>query len=300
MSTPTTPWSHRAAEYIGYQLALHPRLRWATTLWLTTHTLATCAVLAAPPAAAATLAGALNWTGITDSHHVPIGNYYLSIVSTTEAITKAGPGLSANPASWAKWLANAVTTGVSHESICAMLQLEAAGYIFLMALALWLMQFAMSNTWLHWLATWMRPLFATIQKLLTDLWFFPLCMVAGLAVGAFHIVWHGRRGHGTGIVLSTFAMGVLGILFTGNPLSDLYNENGLITQGRNLGFTVGPSRIQQRTPQRRRRPRTATTPDRPDRRRNRANAVAADELRSTRRQHRHVRQRVHRRHAQPR
>ena len=238
MNTLPAPLSHRAADYIGYRLAVHPRLRRASTLWLATHTLITCAVFAAPPAAAATLSGALNWTGITDSHHVPIGNYYLSIVSTTEAITKAGPGLSANPASWAKWLANAVTTGVSHESICAMLQMEAAGYIFLMAIALWLLKFAMSNTWLAWLATWVRPLFATIQKLLAELWFFPLCMVAGLAVGAFHMVWHGRRGHGSGIMLSTFAMGVLGILFTGNPLSDLYNENGLIAQGRNLGFTL--------------------------------------------------------------
>lgn len=234
----TAPWSHRIAEYIGYHLALHPGLRWATTLWLATHTLLNCAVIAAPPAAAATLSGALNWTGITDSHHVPIGNYYLSVVSTTEAITKAGPALSANPESWAKWLANAVTTGVSHETICEMLQLEAAGYIVLMALALWLLKFALSNTWLYWLVTWVRPLFTTIQKLLADLWFFPLCLVAGLAVGAFHMVWHGRRGHGAGIMLSTFAMGVLGILFTGNPLSDLYKENGLISQGRNLAFTV--------------------------------------------------------------
>jgi uncharacterized protein YggT (Ycf19 family) len=233
-----TPRSHRVAEYIGYQLALRPRLRYATTLWLATHTLATCAVITAPPAAASTLAGALNWTGITDSHHVPIGNYYLSVVSTSEAITKAGPGLSANPASWARWLANAVNTGLTHETICELLQWEAAGYIFLMALALWLMKFAMSNTWLYWLATWVRPLFATIQKILAELWFFPLCLIGGIAVGAFHMLWHGRRGHGIGIILSTFAMGVLGIMFTGNPLSDLYNENGLISQGRNLGFTL--------------------------------------------------------------
>lgn len=232
------PAIHRAADYIGYQLALHPRLRWATTLWLATHTMITCAVIAAPPAAAAPLSGVLNWTGITDSHHVPIGNYYLSMVSTSEAITKAGPGLSANPASLVKWLSNAISTGVSHETMSGILQLEAAGYIFLMAIALWLLKFAMSNTWLAWLTTWVRPLFATIQKILSDLWFFPMCLAAGLAVGAFHIVWHGRRGHGTGIMLSTFAIGVLGILFTGNPLSDLYNENGLIAQGRNLGFTL--------------------------------------------------------------
>ncbi|UQX11569.1 hypothetical protein M5I08_03515 [Candidatus Mycobacterium methanotrophicum] len=132
-------------------------------------------MIAAPPAAASTLAGALNWTGITDSQHVPIGDYYLSVVSTSEAITKAGPGITANPASWAQWLANAVNTGLTHEGICELLQWQAAGYIFLMALTLWLMKFAMSNTWLYWLATWVRPLFATIQKILADLWAFPLC-----------------------------------------------------------------------------------------------------------------------------
>ncbi|ORW10582.1 hypothetical protein [Mycobacterium kyorinense] len=237
MST-ATPFSHRAAEYIGYQLALRPRLRRVATLWLTTHTLGACAVIAAPPAAASTLAGALNWTGITDSHHVPIGNYYLSVVNTSEAITKAGPPISANPASWARWLANAVNVGLTHETVCQLLQWEAAIYIFLMAMALWLLKFAMSNTWLYWLATWVRPLFATLQKILADLWVFPACLVAGLAVGAFHIFWHGRKGHGTGIMLSSFAMGVVGMIFTGNPLADLYNENGLITQGRNLGFTM--------------------------------------------------------------
>ena len=77
-----------------------------------------------------------------------MGNYYLSVVSTTEAITKAGPGLSADPSSWARWLANAVTTGLSHESIVELLQAQAAVYIFMIAMSLWLLRFAMSNTWL--------------------------------------------------------------------------------------------------------------------------------------------------------
>lgn len=236
-SAPTT-FGQRAAEYLGYQMATRPRLRRFTTFWLITHTLATAAIGAAPPAAASTLAGALNWTGVTDSHGVPVGSYYLSVVSTSEAITKAGPGLGVDPSSWARWLANAVTTGLSHELIVELLQAQAGLYIFMIAMSLWLLRFAMSNTWLLWLATWFRPVFETIRVILADLWVFPICLMLGLGVGAFHMLWHGRKGFGAGIMLSTVAVGVLGIVLTRDPLSDLYNENGLLTQGRNLGFSV--------------------------------------------------------------
>nr|WP_172686906.1 hypothetical protein [Mycobacterium avium]AKT73058.1 hypothetical protein MASH_00070 [Mycobacterium avium subsp. hominissuis] len=238
MSTAPTTFGQRAAEYLGYQMAFRPRLRRFTTFWLITHTLAAAALGAAPPAAASTLAGALNWTGVTDSHGVPVGNYYLSVVSTTEAITKAGPGLSVDPSSWARWLANAVTTGMSHELIVELLQAQAGVYIFMIATSLWLLRFAMSNTWLLWLATWFRPVFETIRVILADLWVFPICLMLGLGVGAFHILWHGRKGFGSGIMLSTVALGVLGIVLTRDPLSDLYSENGLLSQGRNLGFSI--------------------------------------------------------------
>ncbi|WP_204815314.1 hypothetical protein [Mycobacterium riyadhense] len=238
MTTAPTTFGQRAAEYLGYQMATRPRLRRFTTFWLITHTLTAAALGAAPPAAASTLAGALNWTGITDSHGVPVGSYYLSVVSTSEAITKAGPGLSVDPSSWARWLANAVTTGWSHELIVELLQAQAGLYIFMVAMSLWLLRFAMSNTWLLWLATWLRPLFETIRVILADLWVFPICLMLGMGVGAFHIMWHGRKGFGSGIIVSTMAVGVLGIVLTRDPLSELYNENGLLTQGRNLGFSV--------------------------------------------------------------
>lgn len=238
MTTAPPTFSGRAADYVGYQMATRPRLRRFTTFWLLTHTLGAAAIGAAPPASASTLAGALNWTGVTDSHGVPVGSYYLSVVSTSEAITKAGPGLSADPSSWARWLANAVTTGLSHELIVELLQAQAAVYIFMIAMSLWLLRFAMSNTWLVWLATWFRPVFETIRVILADLWVFPICLMLGLAVGAFHILWHGRKGFGSGIMVSTMVIGVLGIVLTRDPLSDLYSENGLLTQGRNLGFSV--------------------------------------------------------------
>ena len=238
MITPPATFGQRAAEYLGYLLATRPRLRRFTTFWLATQILGTWSVGAAPPAAASTLAGALNWTGLADSHGVPVGDYYLSVVSTTEAITKAGPGLSADPSSWARWLANALTTGLTHESVVELLQFQAAVYIFMITMALWLMRFAMSNTWLYWLATWFRPLFETIRNILADLWVFPICLVLGLGLGAYHILWHARKGYGSGILLSTFVVGILGTVLTRDPLTDLYSENGLLTQGRNLGFSV--------------------------------------------------------------
>ena len=39
-------------------------------------------------------------------------------------------------------------------------------------------------------------------------------------------------------MLSTFVVGILGTLLTHNPLTDLYSENGLLTQGRNLAFSA--------------------------------------------------------------
>jgi hypothetical protein len=237
-TTAPTTFGQRAAEYIGYQLATRPRLRRFVIFWLGTHLLGAWSVLAAPPAAAATLAGALNWTRVTDSYGVPVGDYYLSVVSTSEAITKAGPGLSVDPSSWARWLANAVTTGLTHEIIVELLQAQAAAYIFMIAMVLWLMRFTMSNTWLYWLAIWFRPLFETIRTMLADHMVFPICLVLGLAVGAYHILWHGHKGFGSGVILSTFIVGILGTVLTNDPLSDLYSENGLITRGRNAGFEV--------------------------------------------------------------
>jgi hypothetical protein len=74
--------------------------------------------------------------------------------------------------------------------------------------------------------------------ILADLWVFPICLLFGLGMGAYHILWHGRKGFGSGIMVSTFAVGILGMVLTHDPLNDLYSENGLINQGRNLGFSV--------------------------------------------------------------
>jgi hypothetical protein len=235
--------TQRAAERLGYVLASRPRLRRCLILWLTTNVAALWSVTAAPPAFASSMAGTLNWTGITDSHGVPLGAYYLSTVGTSEAITEAGPGIGADPSSWAAWLGYAVTTGITHQSVASWLQAEAALYILMLTVALWLLRFAMSSTWLYWLATWFRPLFEILRQLMTDLWVFPICLALAIGVGAFHILWHRHRGRGWGIILSSFAIGVIGLVLTRDPLTELYSDNGLLNQGRNLGFTVAQAAL---------------------------------------------------------
>lgn len=242
--TTTAPSLH-PAERFGYMLATHPRLRRVSTIWIATHVLVLWSVLTAPPAFASNMAGVLNWTGITDSHGVPLGSYYLSVVSTREAITEAGPDLSPNPASWARWLGNAIVTGVSHDTTVSWLQAQVSVYVFMITMALWLLRFAMSSTWLYWLATWFRPVFDVLRNLLVDLWVFPICLVLALGYGAFQMLWHGRRGLGWSVILSSLAVGVIAmvLVFHGDPLGELYSENGLLNQARTLAFTVAQAAL---------------------------------------------------------
>ena len=233
----------RAAEWVGYQMAVRPALRRVTTIWLLTHVLSLWAAIAAPRALAYPVVNAMAWTGITDSHGVPLGAYYLSTVSTAEAITEAGPDLSLNPNSWVQWLANAVAVGVSHEGIAMALQLQASTYILMLTIALWLLKFVMSSVWLQWLLTWFRPLFDTLQRMVADLYLFPICLVLALGVGAFHVVMNNHRGHGWRVILSTLVIAVLGWTVTRDPISELASENGMLTQARNLGLTVSSAAL---------------------------------------------------------
>lgn len=228
-----------AAERLGYELAVHPRLRRVLIFVLVTHTLSLWALITAPRATAATMAAALNWTGITDSYGVPIGAYFLSTVDTMEALTEGGPDVSVvDPGSWVKWGAHALTTGLTHETVASWVQAQASCYIFLIAAVLWLLKFAMSSTWLSWLATWFKPILEALRQLLVELHVFPICLALGIGVGAFHILWHGRRGHGAAIILSAFAIGMLGLWLTRDPLGELTGNDGLINQARTLGFSV--------------------------------------------------------------
>ena len=243
MSTATLPMrptvTHKLAERAGYELAVRPRLRRVVIFWLSTHLLALWSLIAAPRATAATMSAALNWTGITDSYGVPIGAYFLSTVDTMEALTEGGPDVSVvDPGSWMRWGAHAITSGLTHETVASWMQAQASVYVFMIAAVLWVLKFAMSSTWLYWLAIWFKPILEALRQLLVDLYVFPICLVLGIAVGGYHILWHGRRGHGTAIILTAFAIGMLGLWLTRDPLGELTGNDGLLNQARTLGFGV--------------------------------------------------------------
>jgi hypothetical protein len=235
---------HPAAAWIGYQLAVHPWLRRALALWATTQFLAIWAVAAAPRAVAATMNTALNWTGITDSAGVPIGAYYLSTVDTLEAITDGGPDVSlTDPSSWVQWGVHSLTTGITHDTIATWIQAEASLYIFMLTAALWLLRFSMSSTWLYWLATWFRPIFEVLHRFLIDHHFYAICLLLGVAVGAHHILVRGHHGRGAGIILSAFAIMILGVYLLRDPIGELYSDNGLLNQARGLGFSTAQAAL---------------------------------------------------------
>ncbi|MCA2243424.1 hypothetical protein [Mycobacterium sp. WUMAC-067] len=240
MTIASTAARPHPAERFGYFMAIHPRIRRVSIFWSVGHILTLWSVVAAPPAFASTMAGVLNWTGIKDTYGVPLGSYYLSVVSAGEAITEAGPDLSINPASWARWLGNAIITGVSHDTVVSWLQAQVSFYVFMITVALWLLRFAMSSTWLYWLATWFRPLFDILRTLLIDLGVLPICLILALGYGAYQMLWHGRRGLGWSIMLSSFAIGVIGMIlvFQGDPLGELSGDHGLLFQARTLAFTA--------------------------------------------------------------
>ena len=232
------------AAWIGYQLAVHPWLRRALTLWATTQFLAIWAVAAAPRAVAATMNSALNWTGITDSAGVPIGAYYLSTVDTLEAITDGGPDVSlTDPSSWIQWGVHSLTTGITHDTIATWIQAEASLYIFMLTAALWLLRFSMSSTWLYWLATWFRPIFEVLHRFLVDHHFYAICLVLGVAVGAYHVLVRGHHGRGAGIILTAFAIMILGTYLLRDPIGELYSDNGLLNQARGLGFSTAQAAL---------------------------------------------------------
>ena len=234
---------HPAAR-IGYHLAVHPWLRRALTLWATTQFLTVWAVAAAPRAVAATMNTALNWTGITDSAGVPIGAYYLSTVDTLEAITDGGPNVSlTDPSSWVQWGVHSLTTGITHDTIASWIQAEASLYIFMLTAALWLLRFSMSSTWLYWLATWFRPIFEVVHRFLVDHHFYAICLVLGIAVGAYHVLLRGHHGRGAGIILTAFAVMILGAYLLRDPIGELYSDNGLLNQARGLGFSTAQAAL---------------------------------------------------------
>ncbi len=243
MTTRTRTRLH-PAEWLGYTLAVHPRLRHTLTYLSVTHLLALWALIAAPNATAATMATALDWTGIADSENVPVGAYFISVVSTLEAITHGGPEVSAwDPGTWVQWAVTALSTAISHDTVASWVQAMGSVYVMMLVAALWLLRFTLSSVWLYWLSRWAQPLFEVMRAFLINHMFYPACLAIGTAVGAWHILVRHRNGFGIGIIISTFALAAIGMVFLHDPVGDLYSDHGLIAQSRGTAFGIAQAAL---------------------------------------------------------
>jgi hypothetical protein len=219
-------------------LAEHPAARRTLTLVLTVHTLALWSLVSAPSAAAATGAAALGWTGLTDTDGVPLGDYFLSIVDTSEAITNNGQGIDLlDPSSIPKWMVQATQVAMTHSLAASWLTTEAAGFVFIIGIALWFLRFALSSSWLVALAGLGRPLYNAVNNLITQMWLGPIAVTLCVTVGGLHMI-RGRRGRGWAVIGSGALLTVLLLTVFRDPITDLYSDHGLLAIGRATGFQI--------------------------------------------------------------
>jgi hypothetical protein len=129
-------------EKLAVWLTLHPRIRRPLMLVCGLYVLSLWALVSAPNAAAT----GLGWTGLHDTYGVPLKDYFLSIVSTSEAAANNGQGVSlVDPSTWVKWMGAAMNTAITHGAIATVLTAEAATMVFIAGLALWFLRFTLSS-----------------------------------------------------------------------------------------------------------------------------------------------------------
>ncbi len=227
-----------ANDSLAVWLALHPRLRRVIGAMTGVYVLCLWAVIAAPRASAAVGAAALGWTGLHDLDNVPVADYFLSMVDTTEATLNNGQHVSAfDPESWGSWIVNATQTAISHGTAAWWLTNEAALVVFAIGIALWFLRFAMSSAWLLALVQIGRPIYAAVTMLVNQMWLGPLAIAICVVLAGYHQ----QRGQpaqarnmlGTAAVLSALVWTVFR-----DPIDDLVSEHGLLGMGRATGFQI--------------------------------------------------------------
>ena len=219
-------------------LAQHPTARRALTLLVAVHTLCLWAVITAPSAAAATGAAALGWTGLHDTEGVPLKDYFLSVVDTSEAITNNGQDISLlDPSTIVSWTVQAAQTAATHSTAAWWLTNEAAAFIFVMGISLWFLRFALSSAWLVTLAQIGRPIYDAVSTLVNQMWLGPIAVTLCFTVAGFHML-RGHRGRGWAIIGTGIILTVLLLTLFRDPITDLYSDHGLLAIGRSTGFQI--------------------------------------------------------------
>ena len=227
-----------ATERCVVWLVEHPKIRRALLVTTGVHMLCLWAVIAAPNAAAATGSALLDWTGLHDSDGVPLKDYFLSVVDTSEAMTNNGQHVSPiDPSTWMSWMNAATQAGLSHSIQAWCLTNEAAFLVGLFGFALWFLKFAMSSGWLVALAQIGRPVFAAVNMVVDQMWLGPLAAAVCACVAGFHWM-HGRPARAWNLLGTAAALTALSWTIFKNPIDDLVSDHGLLGMARKTGFQI--------------------------------------------------------------
>lgn len=227
---------------IHYWLQRHPRIRRPLYLSALINLLAMVATALAPPAFAASNAGALDWTGVRDAEGVPIGNYYLAATQSYWKTREASPPVNWNPESWleyVKFLANSVA-GDAFSSF--FLSGEASIFIGVLTIGGWLYRVAAQQWWIVFFGTLARPFVTAMFVVTTHMGLLLASMTIAVTIGAF-IVYRGATARGLMFILSAFMIAVLGVALLYDPTTLVYGENGILNTARGMAFEVAQSAV---------------------------------------------------------
>ncbi|MCA4761173.1 hypothetical protein KXD96_27315 [Mycobacterium sp. SMC-2] len=227
-----------SAESLAVWLVEHPRLRQVIGVITVVYVLCLSAVVAAPKASAAVGAAALGWTGLHDTDNVPIADYFLSMVDTSEATLNNGQRISAfDPSTWGSWMVKATQTALMHSTAAWWLTNEAALVVLSIGIALWFLRFAMSSSWLIALVQIGRPIFATVNMLVNQMWLGPLAIAVCVTLAGFHYL-HGRPARAWNLLGTAALLTALVWTVFRDPIDDLVSDHGLLGMGRATGFQI--------------------------------------------------------------
>ncbi|MDG4667940.1 hypothetical protein [Mycobacterium sp. 236(2023)] len=215
----------------------HPRLGRPLLALAALHALCVVAVCAAPQATAATNGMVLNWIGLRDSYGVPIGDYYFAIASLRDQIGTAPEGLEWDPGTWVPWLATTMARVPTSAAAANILTAEAGLFIGIVALALWLLKLTVSTYWLTVIGEIARAVTGAVTQVATTVGVLLLAVPIGVFCGAATAK-RGEVGRGWTMIGIALTLPALSIAVFADPAGLMYGPDGLLSFGRNIGFSV--------------------------------------------------------------
>jgi len=215
----------------------HPRCGRPALIVVVLQVLSMAAVSVAPRASASTNTVILNFTGLTDSYGVPIGDYSLAVAALHEQITHAGPRVSVDPATWMSWTAHTLEVMLSGVMAAAVLTAEAGFFVGMVALALWLMKITVSAYWVTVIGEIARAIASAVIQVTTGIGLLVLAVPIGVFVGAATIH-RGEAGQGWTRILIALTLPTLSVAVFADPAGEMYGPDGLLAFGRRVGFSI--------------------------------------------------------------